>query len=150
MPGARESAGVVSRLGRSRLRPSGADAFGPGAVPVGCQDRDRTETGVTEVTEVEESMLTEPMTAEYLIDHVGSSATLDRHVQLSVDSPDRAVTWIRVQARGYGATAPEDHPIWDWIDHRYHRTEAELRMTGSATVFFELDYGTVSWNIRVC
>lgn len=98
---------------------------------------------------MEEGMLSYPVSPEYVIDHVFSGVDHQhRRVQLPVECADRAVSWIRIQARTYGATAPEDHPIWGWIDSLHRATERELRLTGAAALSFDLDLGHVSWTVR--
>jgi hypothetical protein len=102
------------------------------------------------VLTVDDGRLTDPAPAPaYVIDHVFSGTDHQhRRVQLPVECADRAVSWIRIQARTYGAGAPEDHPIWGWIDTLHRVTQRQLLLTGSADLAFDLDQGRVSWSIR--
>lgn len=86
--------------------------------------------------------------AAYLIDHVVTGAGGSHREVLPAECADRAVGWIRIQARRYGAGVPEDHPLWDWTVSRYSGTEYELRSTGSAAVAFDIGEGRVSWTVR--
>lgn len=97
---------------------------------------------------MEDPMITHPLTGEYVIDHVFAGAGGQHRERLPAECPDRAVGWIRIQARRYAAAVPEDHPIWDWTVSRHHGTEQELRRTGSAAVAFDLGEGRVSWTVR--
>lgn len=104
------------------------------------------ETGASRV---EEAVITHPVTAEYVIDHVFAGGDGGYHRErLPAECAARAVGWIRIQARRYGAGVPEDHPIWDWTVSRHRSTEQELRSTGSAAVAFDLADGKVSWTVR--
>lgn len=97
---------------------------------------------------MEEAAFTHSVTAAYVIDHVVTGTGGYRRELLPAECAGRAVGWIRIQARRYGAGVPEDHPLWDWTVSRYSGTEHELRSTGSAAVVFDLGEGRVSWTVR--
>jgi len=67
--------------------------------------------------------------------------------RVSAETPERAVGWIRLQARPLIGDEPEDAPVWEWVQTGHCADLRELEAGRPVTVAFIVGGERLEWRV---